>query len=300
MTSRRTLTFIVLALALIAPAAASADKKPVRTTPKIYILLTDGATNKTVSPSIQTSFSPPKGTTTAKACKGKVTVSAPIGKKTVKKKKKTIYATKKSALKTRLGVCTATSFLPLPASFYGKTVKFTARFPGNEVVKKFKKSSVFTVVTPPPPPAPAAPFNPTSGPWIVRQTPNIGSGNLSWAMTVGADGTASGLNRFAGISLTCTGGNEVSLEMNEAPFDSPFKIAKTDVTASDDWTDPDSSLSTVTSTFVLHFDSAGHATGTFRVTGSVYYATGALVTNTVYTGCDSGPINVELQPGQFM
>jgi hypothetical protein len=276
MTARRTLTFLVLALALLAPAAAYADKKPVRTTPKIYILLTDGATNKTVSPSIQTSFSPPKGATTAKACKGNVTVSAPIGKKTVKKKKKTIYATKKSALKTRLGVCTATSFLPLPASFYGKTVKFTASFPGNDVVKKFKKSSTFKVVTPPlPQPAPTPPVLPNAltftlaaGGW---QFTSVATPTLYWTTTMNAFGEFSYLQRKRYIAVSCPGHTARILSSDpteEAPFNVPFTPTTIDTTVTANW--GVSYSEHVVSTFKLHFESPTKATGSFKIEGRLF------------------------------
>jgi hypothetical protein len=301
MITRRSFTFIALALALATlPAAAHADKaKPKSSVPKVLILLTDGAENKTITPTVQTTFTPPKGTTAATACKGKVTASVPIGKKTVKKKKKTIYKTKKSSLKNVAGICTATSALKISDSFYGKTLKFSVKFPGNDAVKKFTKSSKFTLVSPPPPPAP--PFVPTTGPWTISQVPGAAN-SQSWTFTMGAGGAVPSIRRLSDLTVACTGGS-VTLRASapeQGAFDTPFAITTSDVTATDHYTDTATGGGTAdaTSTFTLHFDSAGHATGTFRLAGTLVGPQPALAASVVYAGCDTGPINIDLTPGR--
>jgi hypothetical protein len=151
------------------------------------------------------------------------------------------------------------------------------------------------------PDPPAPPFSATSGPWTVQQIPVGGGFTQQWKLAIGTDGTVPKIDRLTNLNATCTGGIEVQLRVdgNQAQFDTPFKIASPAVTATDEWVDPDNALAKTTSTFTLQFDSPGHALGTFRLTGSVFYATGVLDSRTIYTGCDTGLINIELKPGVF-
>lgn len=298
MITRRTITFLVLALALAVPATALADKaKPKSSVPKLLLTLTDGAVNtKTVSPVIQTTFNPPSGTTAAKACKGKVTVSVPVGKKTVKKKKKTIFVAKSSFVRPAQGICTANTMLALPGKLFGQTLKFTVKFPGNDAVKRFKKSSKLAVVLPPKPPAPPS-LDPTKGAWIIQQLP-AGPGSQQWKFTVNPDGTVSTIDRLTNLVASCPGA-PMGAPLNsalEAPFDTPFKIDAPSEVATDNWTED---LQHADSVFNLNFDTPSHATGTFRLTGTLYGPMSALAVDTLYTNCDSGVINVELTPGVF-
>lgn len=292
MITRRSLSLLVLALALLAPATASADKaKPKSSTPKLLITLTDGAMNRTISPKVTTTFAPPKGTTAAKACKGKVTASVPVGTKTVKKKKKPVFVTKQSSLKNVGGVCTTTAALKLSELFLGKTLKFSATFKGNSAVKKFTKSSKFLLVvatpssaTPVAPPTPTG-FVPTPGPWKIIPT-DAGTG-VTWAMTTGANGGVPSIQRFGSLSIKCEGSTPtIDVDLSMAQFDTPFSIDKTDVTATDEWS---SGAEHTTTTFKFHFDSVGRATGTFRVVGAV----GG------FQNCDSTTIPIDLTPGEF-
>lgn len=307
MTTRRSLTLLVLSLSLFAPATAQAEKtpKPKSSGPKIFITLTDGGSNtKTVNPTVSVTFAPPKGTTARAACKGKVTVSVPIGKKSVKvngkKKKKTIYAKKTASIKSPLGVCTASPIVKVPIALYGKTLKFTATFKGNDAVKKFSKSSKFLVKYPDPP---APPFVPTAGAWIIQQ--NLPAFNpQNWKFTIGADGVVARIDRLTNLSAICDGPTTVFLrtDENDAPFDTPFTIASPNITASDDWIDPTymGAEAKTTSRFTLQFDSPNHATGTFRLTGKVAYLVGlGADSRIVYNNCDTGAINIELKPGFF-
>jgi hypothetical protein len=307
MITRRSLTFLVLALALFAPATAQAETKPKPKSsgPKIFITLTDGGSNtKTVNPTVAVTFTPPKGTTVKTACKGKVTVSVPVGKKTVKvkgkTKKKTIYAKKTASIKSPLGVCTASPVVKVPIALLGKTLKFTATFKGNDAVKKFSKSSKFLLKYPDPP---APTFVPAPGAWIVQQ--NLPAFNpQQWKFTIGADGVVAKIDRITNLSAICDGSKTVFLrtDENDAPFDTPFTIASPSIAASDDWVDPTymGAEAKTASTFTLQFDSPSHATGTFRLTGKVAYliALGA-DTRIIYNNCDTGLINIELKPGVF-
>ncbi|MGH2959908.1 MAG: hypothetical protein ACRDKE_09900, partial [Solirubrobacterales bacterium] len=172
MTTRRTLTFLILSIALLAPATAQADKpKPVRNVPKLFLTLTDGRVNSNnVSPTITTSFSPPKGTTAATACKGKVRVKAPIGNKAVKKKVVTVFAKQTASVKNVAGFCTAAATLKLPAALKDKTVKFKSVFAGNSAVQGFARVSKLKVSVTPIPVAPLPTPPPTihTGKWSAR------------------------------------------------------------------------------------------------------------------------------------
>jgi hypothetical protein len=304
MITRRSLTLLVLALALLAPATAHADKaKPKSSTPKMFITLTDGAMNKTIKPTIKLTFDPPKGTTAATACKGKIKISAPIGKKIVKKKPKTLFAHNVAQITKADGVCTATSTLRIPAAFLGTKLKFTAVFKGNDAVKKFSKSSKFLLVvaqpvTPPVVPPPAAGFVPTLGPWKIRQTP-LGSG-LSWSMIVGGDRSVPAIQRFGTVTMTCEGSvATIGVDQTKAPFDTPFAITTTDVTVTDEWAGPGSTPEHIRTTFKFQFDSAGHATGSFRMVGALYGLNSAGNAQILYPNCDSGTLPIDLVPGEF-
>lgn len=201
----------------MAPAAAQADKaKPKSSVPKIAITLTDGAVNsKTVSPTITTTFAPPTGTSAASACKGKVTVSVQVGTKTVKKKKQPVFVSKKSPLRVAQGICTAVSVLGLPGPYYGKTVKFAVKFPGNDAVKKFSKTSRLLIVVPPkvvPPPTPTVP-TPTppapSGPEVhtkgLWRAVSNSDPSLYFEFTIDSDDFVHNIALSKPLTYTCPG-----------------------------------------------------------------------------------------------
>lgn len=287
MITRRSLTLLIFVVALCIPASAS-GKASMQLATKVV----NGKYGKRVSATV--TFPVPSKSTAAKACKGKVTFSVPIGKKTVKKKKKTLYSVKKSSLKTANGACAATADLKVPETLLGKTLKFTAAFEGNDAVKKFTKSSKFLVVVP----APVLPvlptLDPTKGPWTILQT--NGSGSVQqWSFTINPDGTVTRVDRLTGLPTSCPGAvNGAPVSVTEAPFDTPFKIATPDVVAMDSWAE---ATQTADSVFKLHFDSPSHATGTFRLTGTLFGPMAMLEANQLYPDCDSGLINVELRPG---
>jgi hypothetical protein len=266
------------------------------------ILLTDGAQNGgKVSQTIQASFPVPKGLSSSAACKGKIAFSVPIGKKTVKKKKKTIYAKKRSALKLVGANCAATADLALPESLLGKTLKFTAVFKGSDAIKKFSKSSKHLVAVKLPPPAPAHLFDLQKGPWHISKTPFDGT-PVQWSFTLNPDNTISSIRRLNDLSVPCPGGHVDSVlsgpPTEEAFFDSPFKVVADDTTAVDTWTDSEGH-ETATSTFVLHFDSPTHATGTFKLEGTLYSHLATLNADDLVPGCSTGEITIDVGVGGF-
>lgn len=210
MITRRTLVFLILSVALLAPATAQAQKpKPVRNVPKLFLTLTDGAANnKTVSPTITTSFSPPKGTTAATACKGKVLVKAPTGTKTVKKKKVTVFAKRTASVKNVAGICTSAATLKLPAALKDKTVKFKSVFEGNAAVRGFTKVSKLKVsVTPAPAPTlPAPPPTIYPGKWSAQLTISGPDPDPRWQFEVKPDGSVAGITMTGSYPATCPSG----------------------------------------------------------------------------------------------
>jgi hypothetical protein len=299
MLTRRSLPLFLLLLALTVPAAADAAGNA-RKAPKIFITLTDGAQNgKLINQPITAGFTVPTGVSSAAACKGKIRFSVPIGKKTVKKKKKTIYATKKASLKLVLGSCSATSTLKLPEALLGKTLKFTASFKGNDVIKKSSKSSKHLVALPKPaPPVVPSLFDLTKGPWSATQTPVSGS-SLQWTFTINSDNTVNLFRRFAPLSVPCPGPHANAVlnggVTEEAAFDTPFKIVANDTTATDTWSNGDGEQAT--STFVIHFDGPTHATGTFKLEGTLRAPSTVLVPADLVVGCSTGEITINLAAG---
>jgi hypothetical protein len=201
--------FLILSVALLAPAAAQAQgAKPVRNVPKLLLTLTDGAVNnKTVSPTITTTFVPPKGTTAAAACKGAVLVKAPIGKQTVKKKKLTIYAKKSASVKNVAGLCTSAATVKLPVTLKDKDVNFKAVFTGNSAVRGFAKSSKLkTSVTA----APAVPTAPApaiyAGVWVAQLIIGGPDPDPRWQFEIKPDGSVSGITMTGIYTVTCQGG----------------------------------------------------------------------------------------------
>jgi hypothetical protein len=300
MITRRLLPLFLLLLALAVPAAADAAGNT-RKVPKIFITLTDGAQNgKLINQPITASFPLPKGVAASAACKGKVAFSVPIGKKLVKKKKKTIYATKKASLKLILGSCSATSTLKLPEALLGKTLKFTAAFKGNDAIKKFSKSSKHLVALPAPAPTPPAVkplIDLTKGPWTATQTPLSGA-SLQWTFTINPDNTVNSFYRSVALSVPCPSHGNATLNylpIEEGAFQTPFKITANDMTATADWTGTGGEHST--STFVLHFDSATHATGTFKLDGTLFAPSVIVAPADLVPNCSTGEIPVEFSAG---
>lgn len=299
MITRRLLPAFALLL-LIVPASASAAKDE-RTKLKPSIAITPVARVGTnVSPSfgvVVAAFNQ-----NAAECKGKVALSAPIGKKTIKKNGKktnvTVFAKKNATIKRIDAACVANGALKLPATLIGKTVKVSYSFKGNKFFKPFAKSKKFVITEPVIPPAPPS-FNATPGNWIIQEQP-AGASSQQWKFIVGADGTVAQIQRLTSLDVSCNAYPNVSIAPGDSPFDNPFKIATNALTASDTWTDPTQPLANTNTAFNFSFDSASHATGTFRLTGTVKYQSPAGAALIVYSGCDSGVINFVATPGQFM
>jgi hypothetical protein len=81
----------------------------------------------------------------------------------------------------------------------------------------------------------------------------------------------------------------------EAAFDTPFKIVANDTTATDTWSNGDGEQAT--STFVIHFDSPTHATGTFKLEGTLRAPSTVLVPADLVVGCSTGEITINLAAG---
>lgn len=294
---------LALLISTCVPVATHAEKAPARPKPpKVLITLTDGAQNggKLLVP-VTTSFAPPKGTTTAQACKGKIKLSAPIGKKTVKRKGKkvkvTLLAKKTARIKTVEGRCVATATLSLPVSLTGKKLKFTAKSKGNSAVKAFKKTARLVVSVPPAQPSPPpARIDPVKGAWIASGKDAKGA-MQQWTFTVLADGSVASIGRGTPLNVSCPGIPEgFNVALGKPLFDSPFSMTYVDTTASDNDAQDQQNIDQV---FKFHFDGPSHATGSFQLTGSVRGPMPALDASVVYTGCDSGVIAIEARPGIF-
>lgn len=296
---------LVVCLALIAPAAAQADKTPKPKTPKIFITLTDGAMNKMkIDTPITATYAVPTGLTAAKACKGKVAFAAPTGKKSVRRKGKlvkiVVYAKKSGSIKTVDGKCAATATLSLPQSLLLKTVKFTASGKGNSVVKKFSKTSTLVVklqrpaaVVPPP--------NITPGPWTVTEQ----GGLRQWGFTIAADLTVTKrTGRYGDIEVPCPGPwaprNLTYTPVEEAPFDDPFKIVSSNDTALDNWVNPSNTQEHTTMTFKYNFDSPTTGTGSMQVGGTLMPSSTFGAALMPVAGCLSAEIPVRLSYGGAM
>jgi hypothetical protein len=298
MNSLRPLTLLVLAIALLAPAAALADKaKPKSSVPKLLLTLTDGATNsKTVKPTIKLTFDPPKGTTTATACKGKVSVSVPIGKKTVKKKTVAVLAAKSAAIKSVAGVCTATPTLTLPAALLGKTLKFTAVFKGNDAVAKFKKSASLKVVVATPSPAPTPPAPPAppvihSGIWAANLS--TGDPTPSWQFEIKPDGSVSGISQASTYPVTCAAGYHDTA--GSFPLTTPFSFIGD--TASVHFQASGSGVAgkhyNVGTDFAFNINASGTGTGTVTA-GGTFITTDIGPETFQEAHCDFGPQTLTL------
>jgi hypothetical protein len=187
--------------------------------------------------------------------------------------------------------------LALPGKLFGKTLKFTVSYPGNAVVKKFKKTSKLAIVLPPPPPPAPTTIDPTRGAWTIQQLP-AGIGAQQWKFTVNPDATVAKIDLLTTLRVTCPGFPSGFLvdDIPVGPFDTPFTISAVDETWTDEWALGEDHA---TSTFKVHFDSPSHATGTFRMTGTIFGPLAALVAGTHYPDCDTGLINIELKPGVF-
>lgn len=304
MKSRRSILLLLcFALAVPVAAASAADKPKV---PKILITLTDGAMNrgKIVVP-VTATYAPPRGTTTAKACKGKVAFSAPIGKKTVKKHGKkvrvTVFAKKTASIKTLASKCSATGSLSLPATLIDKTVKFTAGSKGNSAVKKFTKSSKLKVILKSTQPQPIPP-DLVDGPWTITENYS-GTPPRQWGFTIGADNSLSKRTaRYGTINVHCPGHEDRVIQYSpteEAPFDDVNVISANPFTATDTWTNPNDTSEHATQTFELNFSSSTAGTGTFQIKGTfrVPPAIPAAVITDLVPGCASDVIPVHLEAG---
>lgn len=254
----RTLRLISLALVLTltlggVAEAAKKRKKPVKVRPAIALAptLVVGAN---VSPEATVTFKLAKSVKPKTACKGKVTVSAPIGKKKVKKtvrnkrgKKvrktvtKTVLSKKNAKLKAQSRTCTATAKLKLPATLAGKSLRVTAQFKGNKAVKKFKQTrSLKVTLVPFVPPVPPAPQPPAPQPPTPSGIPpQVGwwgafvAGETQYAafrFDVLADRLVSHIKTVNGVPITCDQENPNTFPLGYDPVPDEFSLAAPPVT----------------------------------------------------------------------
>lgn len=294
-------------LALISAGATTAsattrapgNTKPAKVKP-VITLTPVAAVPPSVRPLITVSFAPPKGVAAKNACKGKLKISAPTGaKKTIRRKGKKVkvkvIASKRASIKNIGGTCTAAGAPKLPATLIGKTVKFSAEFAGGATVKKFKKSAKLVLSVPAPPPAR---IDPVKGAWTLQGKDMTGNW-VQWTFQVLSDGSVAALNRIAPLRVNCPSSpGSFPVATDVAIFDTPFSMTFVDLVAADNFQGDSQNID---STLKLHFDAAGHATGTFQMIGTIRGPNGILAEmTTAYPNCDSGLISVEAAPGSFM
>lgn len=261
---------LLVAAAFVVLSAGSAVAKPVAkpiaVKPKLTIASV-ARTGNSISPPVTVNFAPPAGASTAKACKGKVTVETPTGKKTVKKngktRKVTVYASKSAQLRNVGGTCSATTAPKLKASVIGKKLKFIARFDGNTLVKKFSKSAKLKVTTP------GFDIELEQGNWYIISD-NM---NWYWYVQVGAGNTVTTLQRWNNNTLTCPGHPSVQINGAGAAGPDPekvkwtalpFAVGQADVSASSGWA---AGVESATATLTIHVESPSRMTGTYRLDG---------------------------------
>jgi hypothetical protein len=281
-TTRMLFTFLLLALALAVPASASADAPLINQT-------------------MEVGFAVPKGAKPAKACTGALSINVPVGKKTVKKKRLTVFASKKVTLAYTDGFCSATAIVQVPASLVGQTLKVVTRFKGNSVIKKFKSTSKYVIYAPtlpvpplpeppapPPPPAPEPPQLHSKGYW---EATIVGTGYPHFAFVIGDDQKVTTINQFNTTLFTCAA-SSTSAYYNAGPYPKSFSVV--DDKASMSTTTTASGGVTVQSSFNFNFG-AKTGTGTLVQTGSIMAPPAGGGASTLRTGCTTGTLQLTLQ-----
>jgi hypothetical protein len=283
MNFRSLLTFSVLALALLAPATASADKKPpVKKDPKTFITLTDGVANGvTVSPTVGVTFPPRPGSTLAKSCKGKIEFKAQIGTQKVKVHGKsaivpTFVRKKAPVAPDAFGGCAASAALALPVTLVGKQVAFTIIFSGNGVFKSKTKTKRFGIGDATPkssPPAdnsnpPVTPPTIHAGTYFVTLT--NGDPFPQWQFEIKSDGAVDAISQSGGYTATCASGYDNATNNNLA-LATPFSFVGDTATPSFHFVSGGVGGNTidVTTNLSLTIDASGSSgTGTFSASGN--------------------------------
>lgn len=149
-------SFLVLAilvlglLALPISASAKSKRKSVKAQVKVSSI---SAIGKHVQPIVLTKFVPPKSVSIKRACTGKVTAKAPIGKVTRrvhgKRHRVTKYAKQSIKVERVLGHCSATLAPKVPLKLTGKTLHYKIDFSGNKAIKGFQKTPSVPIKNPP-------------------------------------------------------------------------------------------------------------------------------------------------------
>jgi hypothetical protein len=306
---RRSLTLLVLALALLAPTTASAENKPTRSVPKLLITLTDGAMNKgVITPTVNASFALPAGVTASKGCKGKIEFKAQTGTKKVKKHGKTVsvptFVRKNGTVHVPAAPaagCIASAALNLPDTLVGKKVKFTAGFKGNTAFKAATKTKSFAIVVlqgkvDKPAPLPVTPPKIYAGTW----TAHLASGDPlpEWQFVIKSDGAVDGITQSGGYSPTCASGYDNPASVNLA-LSAPWSfVGETAAIEFHFTTGSGLNLQAINTDFTFSIDGTGSAgTGTFQASGTfMTHLTGGFNPETAHCEFPSAPLTLTKSP----
>jgi hypothetical protein len=280
-----TLLFLMLALAVPASAAAT-------------------TTGPVINQTMEVGFAVPSGVKSAKACKGSVSVGVPIGSKKIKKKKVTVYTSKKLKLAYTDGFCSATGIFQVPAIYVGKTLKVVTRFKGNSAIKKFKSVSKVLIYAPtvpapplpipptppapPVPPAPAPPQNHSRGYW---EATIVGTGYPHFSFIISDEETITSINQFDTTLFTCAA-SSTSAYYSAGPYPKDFSVVDDKATVTQTTTGANSQSVQSKFDFTL---SGTTGTGTLLETGSIMAPPAGGGAATLRTGCTTGTLNLTLQ-----
>lgn len=200
-------------------------------------------------------------------CKGKVTASHKLSKKSTKKWS--------GSLKQSPVACSAKISGKLPKAKYGKDVKFTFTFPGNTSIKKFSKTKSLKLVTPtsvlplplpggPPAPGPPAQVGPQAfGFWTGFRLPENESKFIFKIKSPGH--TVSGFSNWLGGNNTMNCG--VGFEATQVPFNwnTPFTLSGPVGQVVSEDNGPN--FSHMVYTFDFSFTNANEGSGSFSALG---------------------------------
>lgn len=203
-----------------------------------------------------------KAASNVPGCKGTVTASHKISKKNVK--------SWTGKLKTSGTDCATTIKGKLPKSKFGKKVKFSIKFPGNKVIKKFGATKSLTLS----PPAPAGPTGGGTDLPGVRgpQKPGVwymfnaepGSIDIGMKFTIRDDFTVAGLTRPGALKMVCAPGGNTQIPFNWSNSSFGMGAPSGVVTSGDS----NPSTSNMVYTVAYNFSGPHAGTGSFSATGN--------------------------------
>lgn len=201
-------------------------------------------------------------------CKGKVTATHKVSKK--KRVSWSARYTGDSA------ICTAAIHGKLPAKNFGKKIKFSIKFPGNDFIKKFSASKSLTLTPPPAPPTggttiPIVLGPQKPGPWNMLAVDGS-AGDMTFR--IGADHKVPALLHPSNLSMTCENGKaQLPFNWSNTFFSMGAQIGAV--------TSGDSGLSMVNMIYTLtwNFTDAHSGTGHFSASGGFVFASGQPATH---------------------